>query len=500
MYCKDCGNLMEDESGICKQCNPEQSQPEAQEAEPVGAIAEPGMPEAEPVGVTAEPGILDLEPKKKSKLPFIIGGVVAGIGVIAATAFLFVWNSDEMVVGRAIANTNEVLEEEYETLREEIPAFNLFDMYSKDFYGITVGYNGIVTVEALHDAENQKMKIGVDAMGYSGNVVVSNEAITVESEDILGDTSYGVDLVNLVKDINANESFGIQLPSSLDLKLFMDYEAYQERIELGVEKINEDLEESILIEKVGNEEKTINGKTINTKIYQLSMDSEVLKEATMEILNLAYGDKEFKAVYDPWNELSLLLSNGMVENTMSTDQILEYMNLEVESMFPEGMVNCYLGIYDNKIVSYEVEMLDSTNSVLVTFNPEGNMLDSVVLTVEASELMSPVTMEMGVKDKVVEAKWLDEVVFFYDANQVKDNVMVNSGGIEYIFDLAADNDSEIEARMDIEGAEVIVGIIFDGIDTENFEHPSDYISIFTRDINELSEEIGSLVMETFMGM
>ena len=371
MFCKNCGNPMDDDAVFCPNCGTavENEVPAAEPVEPVEEIpvlqqedeildpsVEPEMDAAE----TEEPAFaLNTEgevaaPKKKiNKLPFLIGGIVAAVAAVLLVVFN--WANVSGFFVRTFSSPEKLQTKVYEDMvSKTFDAFTVSDKEKKElpYDPSNVGVEGEIRLSIDEQILNLIPADGMDvswlsdiAIGYDMSIRDKMEKIAMDL--ILGDTS--IISAEAFANLESMEVY-YSVPDLNDQAIYMDMASLFD--EMGtiypsiydpenLEKIAEILPSQEVLEQIitryigvvmsgfgdvekSNEKVKVSGVSQNLHVLKATMDEDDLLKMAENLLKTLKKDDDIEDI--------LLSIEEYVGEEGLYDSFVEYMDEALESL------------------------------------------------------------------------------------------------------------------------------------------------------------------------
>ncbi|MBQ8909873.1 MAG: zinc ribbon domain-containing protein [Oscillospiraceae bacterium] len=390
MFCKNCGNPMDDDAVFCPNCGTavENEVPAAEPVEPVEEIpvlqqedeildpsVEPEMDAAE----TEEPAFaLNTEgevaaPKKKiNKLPFLIGGIVAAVAAVLLVVFN--WANVSGFFVRTFSSPEKLQTKVYEDVVSK--TFDTFTVSDKEktelpYDPSNVGVEGEIRLSIDEQILNLIPADGMDvswlsdiAIGYDMSIRDKMEKIAMDL--ILGDTSIiGADAVLNMETME----YWFRVPDLNDQAIYMDVGSLLDEMGTVVmpaiydtenlEEIAEILPSQEVLEQIitryigvvmsgfgdvekSNEKVKVSGVSQNLHVLKATMDEDDLLKMAENLLKTLKKDDDIEDI--------LLSIEEYVGEEGLYDSFVEYMDEALESLDEVDMDD--LGSFKLTLITY----------------------------------------------------------------------------------------------------------------------------------------------------
>lgn len=358
MFCRNCGAQLPDDAKFCGTCGnlvaaaPVQKPTQQSSLDPQGAVnqqraaaqqrvaAQQGAQAQQHVQMPPKPvKPVTPAPKKAKKTGLVIGGIAAGVAVIALVLVLVLtlFGGDAAKVAKAAAKTVGAYSEAVEKLNlPDVTELVEKGEYSQEvsvwlenmeYYEGISGFGARVTM----DVNTNDKVIGMNMVPYFGSadivdlkVKVENEQLYIGSEDLTGGKFYSVNTETFGQDL---VDMGLEAEDVEDLG-FNFFTVIEQMKELQTEneeatKILTDaakaLAKEIEVEKTGKETVDVNDNDVKCTVYHVMIPEDALSDY-MGAVEDAYDEMDTVGGY-----LDILESMGI------PDYVLEDMEYEMDT-------------------------------------------------------------------------------------------------------------------------------------------------------------------------
>ncbi len=415
--------------------------------------------------------------EKKSKKGMIIAiSSAAALVVIAAAVFavIYLFNPFTKPVPSSIINTFSQIAEESEEISQELPIINFFDDFYEDELELDVSYSGelgTATATIQSDIEEGKLKIAADYMGISGEILMSNEHITLSIPYLLGEEVYGIassEIPSLLSD-----NFGIDASSTESLDLFetVDMEVYDEIIEIFTENLSDIIEE-INYEELGQTPLTINDISITADSYKISLNGEKVKTSLTKLVEEIFSNESFlNIVNNP--AFTLYLDSGISTPEQMKEELLNQIDLLDTDTFSSDVLTAY--IYNDRLVK-----LEGNDGSYLEFNPEGKILEHISFIQDSQTLILSTKFEDTVFSCEVFTNSYGYETYFsltYDVDGTSQNFVLADAYDSYAFDVLSPSENELTISATVDGDVVDIAMKKDSLADDWFNQPTQYQSM-----------------------
>lgn len=246
--------------------------------------------------------------KSLGNLPLIIGAAAAALVLVAVLVVSLLASSPMKLLGTGIGNSAKAI------LKDDVVSLAT-DVLTGGSIEVILNTEDILPVAASESTTSIKLYTKANAAALTANIqldktetvdlglLLNQKALVIQSQSLLGETAYGVDLKKAPENYMTSE-FGPDGEYFLGFE--MDEEtkkemADAEKLAKDTLKISEDAIAAILKAIRGNadiskkaDEVSLGDKDVKTTAITLEMDHEQLFEACKEVMKYVHTDKALK--------------------------------------------------------------------------------------------------------------------------------------------------------------------------------------------------------------
>lgn len=492
MNCKNCGNENSGNTKFCVECGTLLSEETVEVAETATeevtteevAIEEVAAEEASPAEemvteeATPTEEVVEMEeiieeyveePKKKGgkKVALVIGIVVVVLAVAAAIGAKFLVSSPEVTVAKAFANTGDAIVLELDEMAEAMPIAGLLADFATGQYTVDMSYDSPqfgLDIDTTMDNTTGQMKVTPSVMGFSGDILISEEYITLEM-DLLSDV-YGVNLETLEEDLVAL-GYMEEMPEGLVVtsqeEVIAEYEAAAEAGKDIVTGLLLDIAALCSVEELGTEDLEIGGYAVTTDAYGVLLDVDGLGDVletlfdeilANEVLVTCINRQIVTTLMADGVDLDALGISGLTDTSLLEEVFAEIL-VEYEAISGElAEVELVVNVYNDKVA--RMSMSNNDEVLAVEFGVGEKILERVAfLSGYVGGEVYETSYSMVLVDDVLESNLIlgGETIYTlsYDIPSAKDNFVLNVDGEEMILSVDATEEmAEIIWELDAE--------------------------------------------------
>lgn len=348
-----------------------------------------------------------------SKKALVTIGALAAVAVVAGVT---VWNSNTVVLGRAIMKTSDSMYDELMDNAQMLPVVNHLDDMSKSTYHVNYSMEeGSDNLDLDMKLNFKKSEYEVTASMYNNELFtakLSEKYLTVEGPaftDVVG-----LDLQQMKKDYS--------VPTFNVVEIIDDI--YDAAYDISKSQITE-LVKSMDLEK-GSGKARIDNKSVSTKVYSTTITPSMMEELYENIYDEISNDKNISKYISSMEEAI----EDLIGESVDTDALLDY--ILDEMLYSLGYmqdIELSFHIYKGYIVA--IEVFDGYSDYELAISSVKNLLENITLSYEGEDVMT--ISNIVNKNKYTlscESMGYEVISFVYNGDRTKNNAS-----------LSVDNDS-----------------------------------------------------------